>query len=158
MTEQRTLIAEVPSGKIEIVFDGVTARMEFNCECLDALPYCHGMCCRLRTNFTVILRPEEIAKFEHRPFPHNTDLKILQHNESDASCVYLKEDKCSVHESGKPWACRSFHCSPAGVGEGVLYRQNGWLLSPWQRYGIINDQGTVVDWEEMYKSAGEQHG
>lgn len=156
MKEVRTLVAEVPSGKIEVVFDGIASKLQFNCACSDAWDYCQAACCRLRTNYGTILRPEEIAKFEGRPHPQNSQFTILQHKPMDGSCVYLEDNKCGVHISGKPWACGAFHCSPGGVGEGIQYRDGGWLLTPYKTVENIDDQGTVVDWSEIYAKAGQK--
>lgn len=154
LNEKRYTVAEVPSGKIEIVFNGVCSTLQFNCSCEDAWPLCQAMCCRLRTNFNIILRPEEIAKFNTKPMPHNPQFRILQHR-SDGSCDYLEKDgvKCVVHEKGKPWACSVFHCSPGGLGEGVLYKNNGWLISPMRRYEQVDDSGEMVNWNEIYAKA-----
>ena len=41
-----TLLAEVASGRIEIVFNGLFNALQFNSDCSDALPYCNAACCR----------------------------------------------------------------------------------------------------------------
>jgi hypothetical protein len=151
MSEERQTLKEVPSGKIELVWNGVYSTLQFSCECLDALPYCKAMCCRLRQGFTVLLNDAEIksGKYKTRPFPQDPQLRVLQRSEDGNSCFYLDSDKsvCTIH-GGHPTMCRDYHCSPGGKGFGVKYRDGGWLWTPMGCLQQLGD-GTVVDIREL---------
>src|ERR1019366_2045896 len=153
MTEKRSTLVDLPSGKIELVFhvENGYSKLEFNADCISCLPFCHAMCCRLRQGFTVLLESDEIAKYKNRPFPRDPQLRVLDRSEDGESCVYLDADKslCTIH--GKhPKMCKSYHCSPGGVGENVKHRDGGWLWTP---MGCLQQLGvrTVVDIPEISK-------
>lgn len=132
MDTKTTVLAEVPSGRIELVNNGMFNIMQFNCSCEDALPYCGGACCGLRTGYGVIIQPSEAHKFQ--TVVHQEKL-VLAHRVEDDCCVYHDGDgKCRLHKEGgpeaKPSGCRKWHCSPEGVGDGIVVRERGWMLVP----------------------------
>jgi hypothetical protein len=122
-------IKEVESGTIDLYFNGQQQLLQFNCSCDDALPYCKAMCCRNRPAYNVLLNKEEEEQFgKQLPYPHDSDLKILDH--TGGHCIYLTEEcRCSVQET-KPAICKRWHCSPGGVGEGIDLWDSGWALVP----------------------------
>jgi Fe-S-cluster containining protein len=132
----RTLLKRVHSGRIELVWDGAFVRIEFNCSCLDALPFCKGMCCRQRVGYSVELEPDEVESFDTRPHPTRPGVRILRTKENRLDCVYLHSEKgtCLIHEE-KPKMCRRWHCSPGGEldDEGIEVRDAGWLLMPMRK-------------------------
>jgi len=77
-----------------------------------------GVCCRL---FLINLTKEEYnsgkykTQFEELVFfkdfkeAVSCGANILKQKE-DGSCIYLKNDRCSIHQD-RPKACRSFFCS-----------------------------------------------
>lgn len=125
----KIVIKEVPSGKIEMIFDGEVQLLQFNCSCDDALPYCRAMCCRHRPYFNVLLEPHEITKYESTAHLQHPDLFVLQEN--GTRCTYLDDNscRCAVHDD-KPKSCSRYHCSPGGVGDGINLRDVGWMLLP----------------------------
>lgn len=137
----RKTIAEVPSGKIELVFENDTVQLQFNCSCEDALPYCKAMCCRHRPYFNILLDADEVDKFECvkvnsedvsiRHEQGETDINQLYIlKEEGSKCIYLDDAcHCKVHND-KPRACTKFHCSPGGVGDEISMRDAGWVLLP----------------------------
>jgi len=143
--EERQTLKEVPSGKIELVWNGVFSTLQFNCECMDALPYCKAMCCRLRQGFTVVLKEDEIGKYKSRPYPKSPDFQVLERSADGNSCCYLDEEKslCTIH-GHHPEMCVVFHCSPGGKGEGIKHRDGGWLWTPMGCLQQLAD-GSVVD-------------
>lgn len=151
MSEERQLLKDVPSGKIELVFNGLYSTLQFNCACVDALPYCKGMCCRLRQGFTVLLTTEEIPKYKHRPYPRQPELMILDNSPDGNSCCYLDQQKstCTIH-GGHPQMCKDYHCSPGGVGENVKYRDGGWMWTPMGCVQQMAD-GSVIDIRDAAK-------
>lgn len=74
-----------------------------------------GTCCKL---FLIDLDEEEYRSKRYKTifdeFYDNFDeavenaANIIAQNE-DGSCIYLKDGKCSIHES-RPKACRAFFC------------------------------------------------
>jgi hypothetical protein len=135
---KKTLV-ETPSGRIEIIHNGVFTVLQYNTSCEDALPYCKGMCCGLRAGYNVLLKPGEEKEFESIPHPMYLGRYMLASDPKDMHCVY--QDKmngfCTIH-SNKPQGCRDWHCSPGGQGEDVVKRDLGWFLSPMQ--GNLQDK------------------
>jgi len=144
MDEKQTL-REVPSGTIDLVFNGVFSTLQFNCHCLDALPFCKAMCCRQRQGFTVLLQPDEKGKFKSRPYPHTANVEMLAADASGQHCFYLDPEKhqCTIHEKS-PWMCGAYHCSPGGKGDRVTHRDGGWLWTPMNCLQQLGD-GSVID-------------
>lgn len=151
MLEERQTLKELPSGKIELVWNGVYSTLQFNVDCLDAIPFCKGMCCRLRQGFTVLLKDGEVSKYKSRPFPQNPSLRVLQRSEDGNSCCYLDAEKsiCTIHGQ-HPEMCKVWHCSPGGIGATVRYRDGGWLWTPMGCLEQLAD-GSVVDIRELTK-------
>lgn len=127
--EDRTVLKNVPSGTIDLIFDGCQLVMQYNCDCLDALPWCKGACCRYRPFYNIGLEPEEIGKFDAIPHPEDDKVQILKH--VDGHCVYLDGESslCGVHDD-KPCICKKWHCSPRGGGDEIETRDGGWVLLP----------------------------
>jgi Fe-S-cluster containining protein len=132
MPYTKTVLKETASGPIEASFDGVMVRLEFNCNCLDAVEICRGMCCRQRVGFSVELERDELEKFQHRPHPTREGVFLVAATEDGLNCCYLVEPGlCSVHRD-KPRMCRKWHCSPGGEPEDrdLERRDAGWMLYP----------------------------
>lgn len=129
MNEPKMTIKELPSGTVDIVFNGIFSVLQFNCNCSDALPMCKAMCCRMRTNYNVELKANELEKFDSQQILGKGDRSFLP-AKPDASCLYLTDESlCEVHND-KPENCITWHCSPGGVGDRLIRRDAGWLLSP----------------------------
>lgn len=124
-------LVQLQSGTIDLVTIGDQAQfLQFNCSCEVALPYCQAMCCKQRENYNVELNEEESKKFGFQKGPNNSKILPIVGN----SCFYLGGDnKCTVHNIGKPATCKEWHCSPGGVGEGLKVKAQGWILIPTQR-------------------------
>jgi hypothetical protein len=150
--EMHEVLKEVPSGKIELVDNGVYSTLQFNCHCLDALPFCKAMCCRLRQGFTVMMTPnDDASKYKTKPHPQNPELKILQHDADGKQCTYLSDKfECTIH-TDSPWMCGAYHCSPGGKGDRVQYRDGGWIWSPMGLVQQLGD-GSVVDMRNAARS------
>lgn len=125
----KTTLVTLPSGTIDLVLVEGDVVLQFNTTCLDALPYCHAMCCRNRDKFNVPLEPDEVDKFKSwSVWDWDKNLYLLQYNDLK-ECTYLCDDLCMVHDD-KPRGCSKWHCSPEGKGEGITIRANGWTMSP----------------------------
>lgn len=136
------ILKEVESGKIELVEVGNELRLQFNCSCMDALPMCRAMCCRMQQQYSAIVTPEDMIRLWMTPRLRlgqdaDTGAVAVQNfvpvkEDKKNECLYLDELLCSVH-GAKPAMCRKWHCSPGGVGEGLEIRASGWRLVPTQR-------------------------
>jgi len=133
---QRTILKQTPSGTLDLVWDGALLRLEFNTTCLDSLPYCKGMCCRMRVGFSVELEPDEVDNYQTRKHPTREGVYILAAKEGNTSCVYLNDETslCTIHER-KPRMCRAWGCSPGTERDdlGIERRDAGWVLLPFRK-------------------------
>lgn len=134
------ILKEVQSGTIELVHNRSVLLLQFNCNCEDALPYCHAMCCRQRPVYNAKLDTDEIEKFKgvpsigalsYIPVPSRDVLYVLPANLQTMDCSYLEDSKCTVH-SDKPRSCKEWHCSPKGNinDTEIKHRDVGWMLMP----------------------------
>jgi len=76
-----------------------------------------GVCCRL---FMINLTEEEYKSGRYRTLFEEFDIvddfeeaelcaaNIIRQND-DESCIYLKDNKCSIHDK-RPQSCRNFFC------------------------------------------------
>lgn len=122
------ILKKVPSGIIEIVeSDEGDPLLQFNCECIDALPWCKAACCRGRPQWNSGVYPDELEKFETLDIEVEDGIKLLKFIKN--RCWYLGKDDnlCGTHPD-KPRICKEWHCSPGGKGEDIKLRSNGWKL------------------------------
>jgi len=133
MNVRREVLRHVISGRLEVVTDGVIASIEMNCNCLDALPVCRGLCCTSRSGFSVELEPDEADRLLSRPHPTKLGIQILRTSADGLRCIYQDEISglCSIHKT-RPKMCRRWHCSPEGNKEDgeVDTRDAGWSFVP----------------------------
>lgn len=127
---ERWVVAEVPSGTIDLIHDGRNLRLQFNARCEDVLAVCKGQCCRMRPHWNTPLAPDEIGKWMSTTMPDRA-LPVLAYDTDTGSCHYQDHEsgKCRTHDD-LPRACTRWHCSPGGQGEGIEHRDHGWLLVP----------------------------
>lgn len=121
----------LPSGSIDLAFDGTDVRVQFNCSCEDALPYCHAQCCRGRPEWNVPVTDADWV-WEDMPLPtaETLDGKVVRVLPViDNHCGFLDEQSRCMTYDARPEACRNWHCSPDGVGEGITTRGLGWKLT-----------------------------
>ncbi len=135
MEEKRTLVT-VPSGSIDLVWNGALGLLQFNASCVDVLPYCRGMCCRIRVGYSVELEPDEVDNYQTRKHPTRNGVFILAAKEGNTSCVYLDDETslCTIHER-KPRMCKKWGCSPGTEidDKGIERRDAGWALLPFRK-------------------------
>lgn len=120
-----TVLENSYSGPIQVFWNGVFSAVQFNCDCIDALHLCHGMCCTRRAGFSVVLEEDELNSFEHKN-------GILAAKPDGMSCLYLTErGTCGIYER-RPRMCRKWHCSPKGQPNDfeIERRDAGWMLLP----------------------------
>ncbi len=94
--------------------------LQFDCECLDALPYCKAHCCSLNG---LLVWPAELDKYEHLCEIDESNGTYVLEKGADGFCNCLDREKrlCQIHED-KPQTCREFHCTRGAS-------QRGWKLS-----------------------------
>lgn len=119
----RAVLAQVPSGEIAIERGADGAYLQFDCDCLDALPYCQAQCCALKG--IVVLPEEEGIELNNSPYPlvWNDNMNFWEMKKSaDGYCACLDREtrRCGVYEQ-RPATCKEFHCTK---GHGV----RGWKL------------------------------
>lgn len=90
--------------------------LQFDCDCLDALPICRSQCCSLRGTF---LTETEAQSGQYDCFADpETGLPQLR-RDADGACTYLdRETKlCSIYER-RPQVCQTFHCTRGAAVRG----------------------------------------
>lgn len=115
-----TVIAQFEEGEIRIERGADGAYILFDCECLQALPYCHAQCCGLKG---IILSAEEEDKIGKYPMVFNPNMDMYEmRRDADGFCACLNRDtrRCNVYED-RPQTCQQFHCTR---GSGM----RGWKL------------------------------
>ncbi|MFA7301633.1 MAG: YkgJ family cysteine cluster protein [Candidatus Shapirobacteria bacterium] len=65
-----------------------------------------GKCCKL---FYINLSKKEFESGDFKTMDLDSKVHILDKN-PDGSCIYLKNNLCSIHEN-RPQVCRHFFCS-----------------------------------------------
>ena len=126
MKSHKTVLVELPSGRIELTSDSQDEPvLQFNCSCEDALPYCRAMCCKGRPVYNILVPPDR-EDLEREPHPYNPTLSVLP-TKGNRCCYLTNDNMCSIHEK-KPPICSTWHCSPGGVGENLTQKCGGWNL------------------------------
>lgn len=114
---RKTLVVDLPSGEIrtEVGADGIF--MVFDCDCMDALPYCHANCCGMAGT---LVRPDEVDKLDQMAEelrnrlvnfnPHRKEHEMKR--DADGFCTALDREKClcTIYDN-RPKTCQDFHCS-----------------------------------------------
>ena len=116
----RNVIAQVQSGQIvsELGADGLFLR--FECDCLDALPYCFAQCCALKG--TIVL-DTEMENFKYPVYDDPESNAFILERGSDGFCRCLDRETrtCQIYED-RPRTCKEFHCTRGA-------HQRGWKQS-----------------------------
>ena len=118
-SSKRQVIATVPSGEIRLELGADGVHLLFDCDCLDALPYCKAQCCSL---IGIDLTEEEQKSGLFEAYPEEDGSFTLKRG-ADGFCNYLDRScrMCGIYEQ-RPETCRGFHCTR---GHDV----RGWKLS-----------------------------
>ncbi len=126
---RKMTLLEVPSGEIRIEDGADGAYLLFDCECLDALPYCRAQCCGL---IGTIVTPDEYHSEKYQAdWDERTNGMVLK-RDADGMCYALDRDtkRCSIYED-RPQTCRNFHCTRDANARGwklnnSVSRQSSW--------------------------------
>lgn len=117
--DRKTILKEVPSGTISMELGADGAYLRFDCNCLDALPYCKAQCCALIG--TMVLESEYERGVVEVDLVSSTEATTKR--DCDGFCTYLdrRSRMCQIYNE-RPQTCKEFHCT-RGVG------MRGWKLS-----------------------------
>lgn len=124
------ILKEVPSGTIELQLGSDGVYLRFDCECVDALPYCQAQCCAL-IGTTVF--PEELSNHLVSTSDVTTDNsgRYVMKRDSDGFCKCLDRQSrtCDIYEN-RPQTCRQYHCTRGAENRGwklnnYVHRQSG---------------------------------
>lgn len=129
---QRTVLKKVPSGEIALEIGGDGTWLRFDCDCLDALPYCKAACCGLHGIRVDEHELEKSVTVKHESGVVKTTLQqltVIDDDEhvmirgSDGLCTCLSRQTrlCGLYKD-RPDTCQSFHCSRGPAAR-------GWRLS-----------------------------
>ena len=107
---RKTVLKSFSDGgeiRLELGADGTW--LQFDCECADALPYCHAQCCAL-IGTTVL--PDELAEFNYPVDFDPTNSSFVLHRDADGFCACLNREKrtCDIYDH-RPQTCKNFHCT-----------------------------------------------
>jgi hypothetical protein len=117
-----TVLLRVPSGTIstEIGADGTYLR--FDCDCLDALPYCKAACCSL---CDTIVTDEEVAGIGEPLVARDHTGQAVMRRRSDGYCCCNDPTTklCTIYDD-RPLTCSLFHCCRNPTTRGWVCRLN----------------------------------
>jgi len=112
-----TRIALVDSGEIRLEVGADGLYLVFDCECKDALPYCHANCCGMPGT---LVNPDEVKNLNK--LAERVEKRLVNFNSkynrpemrrcADGWCTALNREKylCEIYDD-RPDVCRDFHCS-----------------------------------------------
>jgi hypothetical protein len=118
----RAVLLKVPSGEIamEVGADGTYLR--FDCDCLDALPYCKAACCSL---CETIVTDEEAAHIGEHLIARDHTGQALMRRRSDGYCCCNDPltKLCTIYDR-RSFTCSNFHCTRNPTTRGWVCRLN----------------------------------
>lgn len=120
---RKTILAEVSSGTISIEQGADGAWLRFDCDCIDALPYCFSQCCALRGTLVYEEEAEKKGIPEQVLELDEALDEFVMKRDSDGYCICLdrRTKLCEIHNH-KPDTCSKFHCTRGA-------HMRGWKLS-----------------------------
>lgn len=117
---RKLVIAEVASGEIRIESGADGTYLLFDCECIDALPFCRAQCCALKGT---MISPEEYDQGKYWAEWSDELQGMVLRRDADGKCCYLDRGTCTCEiYSDRPNVCQQFHCTRGGD-------VRGWKLS-----------------------------
>lgn len=132
---RKTVIVTLPSGEIRLERGADSTYLIFDCDCLDALPYCKAQCCGIAGT---IVREDEWERIDQLSEVLQTRLLNFgkypeMKRDADGQCAALDRDKClcMIYDS-RPKTCKDFHCSRGhgrGWDIGLIRRQKEYEIA-----------------------------
>lgn len=108
------------TGEIRIEDGADGTYLLFDCDCLDALPYCRAQCCGLRGTF-VFDDELELKNLPVETDPGSNQFVMKRDSDGLCSCLDRQSKHCLIYDD-RPRTCQQFHCT-----RGADVR--GWKLS-----------------------------
>jgi hypothetical protein len=120
---QRAVLRKVPSGEIAIETGADGVFLRFDCDCIDALPYCKGACCGLHgidvteqelVNVVTVKNDDgskrkvtlsQLATKDDEDGP-----EMLRSSDGFCTCLDRSTRLCRIYKD-RPATCRDFHCT-----------------------------------------------
>lgn len=115
---RKQVLKSFPNGEIslELGADGVYLR--FDCDCLDALPYCQAQCCAMPG--TVVFEEEAEEKglrdLVEIDFSMN-ELVMVRDSDGFCGCLNRETRLCEIY-GNRPDTCKRFHCTRGADARG----------------------------------------
>jgi Putative zinc- or iron-chelating domain len=99
------------SGEIRLELGADGTWLQFDCNCLDALPYCQAQCCAL---LGTTVQPQELDNFDY-PVDFSIEgngYTATMQRDADGFCTCLNKytRTCEIYEN-RPQTCKQFHCT-----------------------------------------------
>lgn len=125
-----TVIAQFENGGEVRIEDGSDGTWYvFDCDCLDALPFCRAQCCAL---LGTTIFEEDIDLFKEKlgeeitnriiDFDPRFDEYVMKRfSDGRCSCLDRETKQCQIYDN-RPTTCRKFHCSRGA-------EMRGWKLA-----------------------------
>jgi hypothetical protein len=120
---QRAVLHKVKSGEIAIETGGDGVFLRFDCDCLDALPYCKAACCGLHgidvTDEELkqkVTYRDEAGKKKVLPMlsivtkDDEDGPEMIRNSDSFCTCLHRGTRMCGIYND-RPATCRDFHCT-----------------------------------------------
>ncbi len=106
---RKTTLVTVPSGEIRTEWGADGTYLVFDCDCLDALPWCKAQCCGLKGT---VVHMEELGELLGVTILNEMSGRYEMKRDCDGFCTCLDRDKrlCTIYEQ-RPQTCQDFHCS-----------------------------------------------
>ena len=119
----RAVLKKVQSGEIAIEIGGDGVFLRFDCDCLDALPYCKAACCGLsgievtseELSQTATMRHEDGATTKV-PLSRLTTKdgeegpEMIRSSDGFCTCLHRGTRMCGIYKD-RPATCSDFHCT-----------------------------------------------
>lgn len=123
MVPQRAVLKKLPSGEIAIETGGDGVFLRFDCDCIDALPYCKAACCGLHgidvarselVNVVTIKgddgKPRKVTLGQLATEDGEDGPEMLRGSDGFCTCLNRGTRLCGIYKD-RPETCREFHCT-----------------------------------------------
>jgi hypothetical protein len=110
----RSVLKEVPSGEIALEVGGDGIYLRFDCDCMDALPFCNAACCNLSGIDVDEDETEDLEQFGTAALPvvvkTEDGYEMARRSDGYCRCNGEKDRLCTIYNE-RPQTCRDFHCT-----------------------------------------------
>lgn len=112
----RTVLKKFKTGEIAIEDGGDGPHLRFDCDCIDALPFCKARCCALPGISITNEELERLKKLSINSLPVVTTNKedgspeMAHRSDTYCRCNDPKTRTCKIY-ADRPKTCSDFHCT-----------------------------------------------